>query len=146
MARLRCGLCRGTTVLNLLKRVNWWRSFLKHWSSSGVKPVVDLVKSCAFRKNENVLSSDRQNLQRVPKGGLWRFWHLLSVAVPIFLKSPGTTIFGNSVATLCPAACAATDTASAQTHFVFPTQQGQPAIKKLNSSRRRCNQQRAEDL
>jgi len=44
------------------------------------------------------------------------------------------------------APCAATDAASAQTHFVFPTQQEQSAIKKLNSSRRGCNQQRAEDL
>jgi hypothetical protein len=59
----------------------------------------------------------RKRCQKGVELGLLAVLAPLSVVVPVFLKSQRTAISGNSVATLCPAARAATDTASAQTRF-----------------------------
>ena len=47
-----------------------------------------------------LLTKPAKGAKRVPNGGFWRFWHVLSVAVAIFLKSQRTAISGNSVATI----------------------------------------------
>jgi hypothetical protein len=43
-----------------------------------------------------LLTKPAKGAKRVPNGGFWRFWYLLSVAGPIFLKSQRTAISGNS--------------------------------------------------
>ncbi len=47
-----------------------------------------------------LLTKPSKGAKRAPNGGFWRFWHLLSVATAIFLKSQRTAISGNSVATI----------------------------------------------